>query len=415
MLKAFLSRFLKKAPTSEPNTRFCMIPFSNPCHEPNGNIRLCSASSTFGYNKETQMGNVTSQGLLSVWTGEKYRSIRKQLLTGKDLTPYCSSCEYRVKIPAWAMRFHMALYAHEHSIRDREVVGLIASLAPRYDEYKTIIQARNTAPLPLPEVSAPPSSTVPASLVRGEDLPIGLDLNTLNRCNVTCIMCPPALHRAAGEPLKDYYRLTAEEFQNLTDGVRISMAHFIGAYAEPLLNKDIFALVAKAKQSGSMTAITTNAQPLVPAFADKLLDAGLDVMTISLHGATKSTAEAIMLGSRFERIIENIKTLQRKKAERQMSNPILRINFVSQTANVQEIPDIVQLAAELGVQTVFIIHLIDGPAAVDSATNLLKYPELAAPKLVEAKRRGKDLGVNVVISPAYLDIMRDYEARHAVA
>lgn len=397
----------------EVRTKICMLPFTTPSQEPSGSIRLCSASSIFGYRDETDMGNARIEGLKAVWGGEKYRHVRAALLTGGScLTPYCDACEYRHDGPAWLLQLHLCLHAYHNGIRDDEVTGLLAQRIARYDEYVIEAPSVGIQPLPPPEDlrSAKASELIlPEALVGASKLPIFLDLNTLNRCNVSCVMCPPAIKYDGGHSKESYYRLGMDEFQKLTDGVNVTSAHFVGAYAEPLLNKEIFDLVRVGHMRGMFTAITSNVMPLVPQFARKLIEAGLDMISISLHGSTKATAERIMRGSNFERVLGNIRVLQDLKREFGTNKPEIYFNFVSQLANVREIPDFISLAGELGVKYVNIIHLIDGDDVVDKSSNLINYPDLLVPSVREATRRGKELGISVMVSPAYQALMDSVE------
>jgi glycosyltransferase involved in cell wall biosynthesis len=412
---AFFSQMLdqKRRARGEVDTKICMLPFTTPSQEPDGSIRLCSASSIFNYRAETNMGNAREQGLHAVWRGDKYRNVRDTLLRGgESLTPYCAACEYRHDGPAWLLQLHLALHAHHHGIRDPNVADLLQQRLDRYDQYASQAPSVGLLPYPRPEGVTRKTAvelSPPEALIEGTELPISLDLNTLNRCNVSCVMCPPAIKYDQGEKRDKYYRLTKDEFTRLTDGLSIKTAHFVGAYAEPLLNKEIFSLVHTAHERGIFTAITSNAMPLSQVFARKLIEAGLDMMSISLHGATPKTAEAIMLRSKFDKVVENIRGLQALKKEYGTNKPDLYFNFVSQLANVHEMGDFISLAGELGVRHVNIIHLIDGDEAVDKDANLVRYPDLLAPNVREAIRRGKELGVNVYVSPAYKDLMKAFE------
>jgi len=401
----------RAAARGELATKMCMLPFANPSIEPDGSVRLCSASSIFAYRDETNMGNARRDGLGAVWTGPKYQAIRRSLLTGDGLKPYCAACEYRHDGPAWMLQLHLALHAIHNGLDDAAPRELVARHFHRYAEYQANGAAHGLQPLALPadltSTSAPPGPVLmPEALIEARLLPIYLDLNTLNRCNVSCVMCPPAIrHDQQGIKRDPYYRLTLDEYRSLTDGLNVKTAHFVGAYAEPLLNKDIFTLVQHAHDTGAFTAITTNAMPLSIAFAERLVDAGLDMMSISLHGATKATAEAVMLKSNFERVIENIRVLQEVKRNRGTTRPEIYFNFVSQLVNVREIPDFVDLAASLSVRHVNIIHLIDGDEAVRKEDNLVRYPELLVPNLREAQRRAAAKDINLSISPAYAEIL----------
>lgn len=401
----------------ELTTKMCMLPFANPSIEPDGSVRLCSASSIFAYRDETNMGNARRDGLGTVWTGGKYQAIRRSLLTGDGLTPYCAACEYRHDGPAWMLQLHLALHAIHNGVADAGIRELATRHLHRYAEYQSRGAEHGLPPLALPDdlASTPAlapalSGPMPEALIDARLLPIYLDLNTLNRCNVSCVMCPPAIrHDQQGIKRDPYYRLTLDEYHALTDGLNVKTAHFVGAYAEPLLNKDIFALVQRAHDDGAFTAITTNAMPLSRDFAERLVRAGLDMMSVSLHGATKATAEAVMLKSNFDRVLENIRILQSVKREHGTTRPEIYFNFVSQLANVREIPDFVDLAVSLGVLHVNIIHLIDGDSAVRKEDNLVRYPSLLVPSVREAQRRAKASGINLVISPAYAELLENWQ------
>lgn len=402
--------------SGERRTPMCTLAFTTPCQEPDGGVRLCSASSTFGYATETNMGNYQTDGLAEVWRGEKYQHIRKSLLTGDELEPYCAACEYRFHGEAWMFQLHIALFAYESGVRDPETLGLIRRWRDRYNAYFEQAPALGLPAIAMPAIPDPEpgqpafNTKIPDALIDAKDLPVYIDFNTLNRCNVSCIMCPPAVdYDDKGIQRHGYYRLSIEDFDEVCEGLNVKTAHFVGAYAEPLLNKDIFKLVRRAHEEGAFTAITTNATILIPRFAEELLDAGLDMMTVSLHGSTKKTAEDIMRRADFDRVVSNLRNLQAEKVRRDSSKPEVYFNFVSQRANVEEIPDFITLAAELGVKHIHIIHLIDG-GLDDKSTNLIYYPELLGPAIVEAKRRAAELGVHAYISSAYTEIVAAYEA-----
>jgi MoaA/NifB/PqqE/SkfB family radical SAM enzyme len=249
-------------------------------------------------------------------------------------------------------------------------------------------------------------------LTRGDLFPLSLDLNTLNRCNTSCIMCPFAVkYDDHGEQLDPYYRLTLDEYRQLTTGLVVYSAHFVGAYAEPLMNKELFELVAYAKRQGSETAITSNGTLLSRKFSEKLIDAGLDLLTISLHGATKATAEAIMRGADFDRVVANIETLRQVKAERGVALPVVQINYVGQRLNIEELPAFVELAARLGIPFIHFVHLLDGASEVDQTASLVHYPELLSRYVAEARDVARARGVSLEVSPAYQAVIDAFAAR----
>lgn len=406
--------------SGEKQTKICILPFNSPTQEPDGQVRLCSASSTFGYAAETNLGFIQDEGFANVWRNEKYRHIRQTLLSGEMLEPYCGSCEYRHSGPAWMLQLHVALMAYEGGVRDAENDALIRRWAYRYPEYHGLCEKMQLRIYPLPvefhedRASGAPVGPAPTQLpevmIDASKMPLEVDFNTLNRCNVSCIMCPPAVeYDDLGVKRQPYFRLGIEEFNDTCEQLNIKLAHFVGAYAEPMMNKDIFKLIRAAHDRGAVTAITTNATALIPQFAEKLLDAGLDAMTISLHGATKATAEKIMRKANFDRVIANIRNLQALKRERGQVTPRISINFVSQLANGHEIPAFVDLASDMDIDYLNIVHLIDGGLA-DKSWNLIYHPHILGPALIEAKRRAEGRRLTLYISPAYGEFLQKYQA-----
>src|SRR5690606_31500685 len=121
-------------PVSAGNTRMCVLPFTTPSIEPDGGVRLCSAASIFDYLDETMMGNIHEGGLAGVWRNEKFRNLRRSLLTGNGLRPYCDHCEYRFEGPTWLITFHLALLAQNRArTPDAAITSLVLRYRGRYD------------------------------------------------------------------------------------------------------------------------------------------------------------------------------------------------------------------------------------------------------------------------------------------
>jgi MoaA/NifB/PqqE/SkfB family radical SAM enzyme/GT2 family glycosyltransferase len=389
-------------------TKFCTLPFTTPSMEPDGSIRLCSSTTIFGFEDETNMGNLDlAGGLKPVWTGDKYRNIRLKLLQGKDLTPYCGSCNYRFDAPAWMLQYHLALSQYWSGNNSKEILDLIKMWASKHEEYSERVATFSTAPHPAPlfieqlgsvnqKLSNPPSS-----LISGDELPVNMDFNTLNRCNVGCVMCPPSIKiEDLGLPRDKLFTLTKEIFEEVTSGVLLNSSHFVGAYAEPLMNKELVDLIGAAKKKGSFTAITTNAMLLKEDKIVELLDAGLDMISVSLHGATKEIAEAVMRKSNFEQVSNNLSKLGQIVASRK-DDLLMHINYVGMVSNISDFQSVIEFAYERGFQHVNLFALIDGDKVVNKEMSLETRPDLLKLYVPNALEKAKELGVSVYVSPAY--------------
>ena len=88
----------------------------------------------------------------------------------------------------------------------------------------------------------------------------------------------------------------------------------------------------------------------------------IGVIRVSLHGATAETAMGIMQGSRFEDVKANLSALVRLREERGVRYPRLHIAFVGMKKNIDEFPDFVKLAADLGADSVTLSSMMERDA-----------------------------------------------------
>lgn len=190
-----------------------------------------------------------------------------------------------------------------------------------------------------------------------------------DECNLRCIMCEehsPHSDRqrereAAGRPRR---RMPLELLRRVLDDSRETPLHEIipSTMGEPLVYGHFDEVVDLCMEHGLLMNLTTNGTfPRRGAreWARRLLPVLSDVK-ISWNGATARTHEAVMLGSRWERVLENLRVfvaerdaLAREGGHR--ARVTLQLTFLQ--TNVDELADIVRLAASLGVDRVKGHHL----------------------------------------------------------
>lgn len=78
---------------------------------------------------------------------------------------------------------------------------------------------------------------------------------------------------------------------------------------EPLIHENLFEMIELAKSSECLVGLTTNGMHLNRSNCRRMVDSGLDIIGVSIDGATKQTYESIRVGSTFEKLIDNIETL----------------------------------------------------------------------------------------------------------
>jgi len=198
---------------------------------------------------------------------------------------------------------------------------------------------------------------------------ITLDTNPED-CNLHCIMCEE--HSPYSTYIRDKLggkrrRMPREWLEPI-----FQQAHRLGVMeiipstmGEPLLYKHIDHFIELCYKYNIKMNLTTNGtfpktlRKTVTEWAELLVPITSDIK-ISWNGATPQVAESIMKGIRFEEIIKNVKTLIEFRNDHwNKKGHYCRISFqlTFMQNNMHELPDIVRLAADLGVDRVKGHHL----------------------------------------------------------
>ena len=188
-------------------------------------------------------------------------------------------------------------------------------------------------------------------------------------CNLHCIMCEDhspysttqSDRRKSGRPKRrmsiDLIRSVMEESRGT--GLREIIPSTMG---EPLLYRHFDEILDLCAEYGVKLNLTTNGtfpKRGARAWAERIVPVASDVK-ISWNGATKATHENVMLGSRWETVVENVRTfIAVRDAYAEAGGNRCRVTFqlTFMEINVSELPDIVKLAAGLGVDRVKGHHL----------------------------------------------------------
>lgn len=159
--------------------------------------------------------------------------------------------------------------------------------------------------------------------------PTFFNIEPTNRCNLDCIMCP---RRFMSRKEID---MPFPLFKSILDQLDAQRTELIVLHSdgEPLLNPDVTDMITYAKQLGFQVMMSTNATLLNTSNANKIIQSGLDILTISLDGMTKSVYESIRKGGDFDKVLENIESFLRLKGRQK---PFSIIQMVEQKENSHE-------------------------------------------------------------------------------
>jgi MoaA/NifB/PqqE/SkfB family radical SAM enzyme len=178
-------------------------------------------------------------------------------------------------------------------------------------------------------------------------------IEVTSRCNLKCVMCPVTVlaeHWPERDMAWETFERAAAAFE------RAKWVHLQG-WGEPLLHRRIFDMIARAKEAGCRVGFTTNGTRLTRETGARLLDAGLDLIAVSIAGASAATHEAIRVGSDFAKLVHNLRQFLRLREASGNTRPKVEIFFLMTRTNLAELPRAVELAAELGADELVATNL----------------------------------------------------------
>jgi radical SAM protein with 4Fe4S-binding SPASM domain len=178
-------------------------------------------------------------------------------------------------------------------------------------------------------------------------LPRTLYLETTNRCDSECQTCLRTFQTL--EPPKD---LTLPEVRQIVAQFPRLDRVVLHGIGEPLLNKQIFEIVAYLKTTGATVLFNSDAISLTQKRAAWLIDSGLDEYRVSMDAASRAMYAKIRGVDQFERVIRNLSALVRLQHQRGCHTPRVSMWFTTLQANLDELPAFIRLAARLGVPEV---------------------------------------------------------------
>jgi len=178
-------------------------------------------------------------------------------------------------------------------------------------------------------------------------------LEVTSRCNLECVMCPVTV-LADQWPSLD---MSWDTFERVAAAFGHTNWAYLQGWGEPLLHRRLFDMIERAKTAGCQVGFTTNGTRLTHDAGERLLDRHLDLLAVSIAGATAATHAAIRVGSDLPRLIGNLRGFLRLRAARKSLAPKVEIFFLMTPANIAELPAAVELAADVGADELVATNL----------------------------------------------------------
>ena len=158
------------------------------------------------------------------------------------------------------------------------------------------------------------------------------------RCPLHCPYCSNPTSYPAGEGLT-----TAEWQRVIQEAAALGVLHVGFSGGEPLLRRDLAALVSTARAAGLYTNLITSAVGLDEKRAGELRAAGLDSAQISFQADEAALADTVAGARVHERKLAAVRWVKE-------SGLALSLNVVLHRGMIERLPQIIAFAAALGAQ-----------------------------------------------------------------
>jgi len=224
-----------------------------------------------------------------------------------------------------------------------------------------------------------------------------LTLQLTKKCNLNCMFCGQAVSRLVK---KEQYELSREKIREiLNDAKKLGVSNISITGGEPTLRPDLIDIIKEASSLGLRVNLLTNAYVIDKTYCNELIEAGLFMLSTSLHSPVGKIHNKIcgMPGS-FQKLRGALTYL--KSAKKSLET---KITYTIHSLNYTDSCKALLLADKLRIDTIAYSHTIFSNITIDDGLRLSKeqmcefYFKIVPLLLIG----GKKFGIKVNIDPMF--------------
>ncbi len=200
--------------------------------------------------------------------------------------------------------------------------------------------------------------------IRNPSQLLKLYIEPTNRCNLNCRTC---IRHNWTDPVG---MMSDDTFSRAMKG--LSQIHprptvFFGGFGEPLSHPKIVQMIATVKGLGASAELITNGTLLTPELSQRLTEAGIDVLWVSIDGATQGSYSCIRPGASLPQVLENVANFHNTIKSKSIisdcgvfpgSRTKLGIAFVATKRNIADLPKILKLARDFEARHLIVTNVL---------------------------------------------------------
>ncbi len=168
------------------------------------------------------------------------------------------------------------------------------------------------------------------------------------RCNLKCTFC---IRNGWEEKLG---RMSEKTFDSILASLKRLQPPlptvFFGGLGEPLAHPKTVSWIKAVKQLGCRVELITNGTALIEKRSRELISAGLDLLWVSIDGASPESYADVRLGAALPEVVSNVIRFRQLRAPAHQPTPEIGIAFVALQRNIADLPAVIKLGRRLGAR-----------------------------------------------------------------
>jgi len=182
--------------------------------------------------------------------------------------------------------------------------------------------------------------------------PVAMQIETSSICNFRCDSCPLAVD-GYDRPEK---HMSVEDLERVLDAFPTVQKIELQGLGEVFLNSCVMAIIQRATERGLEVHTFSNASRIERDTAFQIVRSGLKLINFSMDGADEPTFRKLRKGGTLKRYKRCVTNLVEARAALESETPRIGVMTVLSKANYRQIPRMLAIAEELGVDT----HIFTG-------------------------------------------------------
>ena len=225
---------------------------------------------------------------------------------------------------------------------------------------------------------------------------------TTAACNLCCAHCRriDVLNRVSSDQMN-----TGDAIGMIDDLAAMGKPVLILSGGEPLYRRDIFTIASYASKKGLPVALSTNGTLVTEFMAQKIKNAGIYYASISLDGANPETHDFFRGTGNYERAVRGFKHMRDLGIK-------VQINFTVTKRNVNELPQMVDLAVSMKAHALYLFLLVPVGCGIQIADSQMLSPEEVEDwlKWVKTVSKKSSMELRPICAPQYYRIAEQMDA-----